>query len=122
MKQYFILPIFLFTIALIFYSCSSSPIIKEVFPVKTKATVFEKANEFEIDFKSYNLAFKIPAGSKIDTILIDTAAKSISIDFNRSFSNIPFRDSNVTLMYKTVKNIFGPAFSDYKYSIRTISD
>jgi hypothetical protein len=120
MKQYLIQPIIFFTIAIIFYSCSSEPIIKDVFPVKAKMTVFDKANEFEIDFKANNLAFKIPAGSKVDTILIDTAAKTVIIDFNRNFSYIPFRDSNVALIYKTVKNIFGPSFNDYKYSIRTL--
>jgi len=121
MKHYFVLPVIFFAAALMFYSCSSGPIIKNIFPVKEKKTVFDKANEFEIDFKGNNLAFKIPRGAKIDTIMIDTAAKSVTIDFNKDFSYIPFRDSNVALMYKTVKNIFGPSFNNYKYSIRTMN-
>ncbi len=120
MKHYIILPVIFFAIALTFYSCSSGPLIKNIFPVKEKKTVFDKANEFEIDFKGNNLAFKIPRGAKIDTIMIDTAAKSVIIDFNKEFSYIPFRDSNVSLMYKTVKNIFGHSFDNYKYSIRTM--
>ena len=120
MKQYLILPIIIFFTALIFYSCSTGPIVKNIFPVKSKSTIFEKANEFEIDFKTNNLAFKIPAGAKIDTIIIDTAGKSVVIDFNKHFSYVPFRDSNVSLIYKTVKNIFGPTFNNYKYSVRTL--
>ena len=106
---------------LIFTGCTSKPVIKEVTPVKSKIIVPDKAHELETAAKEKKLPFQTPAGTKIESIKIDTASKAVQIDFNENFSNMPFREDNVSGIYDAVKSFFGTDYSAYKYTIRTMN-
>ncbi len=112
--------IFLSIFSLILISCAATPVTINVVPEKPKPNIFDKAENFKIDFKKKDLAFKIPAGTKIDTIIVDSLKKSVKIELNSNFAFLPFREDNVKEIYSDVKNYFGDDFSNYKYSVTTI--
>jgi len=104
----------------IFYflsGCATKEIIKEEIVLK------EKIEQFKIDLEKRNLTFKVPQASKVDTVLIDTSKKLITLKFNKAFSFIPFRNENVKEIYSSIKYYFGPAvagFNEYDFSIETL--
>ena len=116
-KHLFLLP-FQFIIITFLFGCATKPLVKEEKPVQN---VFEKSKDFVGDFYEGNLFFKITPGTRIDTIIIDTVKKTIKINFNKAFSEMPFRDENVNHLYNLVKHYFGKRFSDYKYQITTLN-
>ncbi len=107
-------------LTLLLISCASQPVTINVTPEKPKPNIFNIAENFKFDFKKNDLAFKIPTGTRIDTLIIDTLAKSVKIELNKNFSYLPFRENNVKEIYSEIKSYFGQEFSEYKYSITTI--
>jgi len=106
----------LFITAIALTGCSSSKNVVE----EKKTTIDEKSSELRADVRSKNLPFDVPAGSRVDTILIDDANKTIQINFNKEFSYIPFRNKNVEDIYSFFKNYFGDEYSSYKILINTL--
>ena len=96
------------------FGCATKEIIKEEVVLK------EKVEQFKVDLDKRNLPFKVPPGSKIDTVIIDTSKKIITLKFNKAFSFIPFRKENVKEIYSSIKNYFGLAvarFNEYNFTI-----
>ncbi len=119
-KNLTFLTLIMFSVVLL-TGCATKPVVKEVvLPAKPKITIYDKAKELEDAAKEKKLAFQVPAGTRIESVKIDTAAKTVEINFDRNFSYMPFRDSSVTEIYNNIKNFFGQEFKDYKYNIRTL--
>ncbi len=121
MKKYLTLLASLLTFVFIISGCAPKPVIKEEkIPAKPKITVQQMANEFSKDVESHNLSFRIPYGTRVRTMNIDTTGKKIVIDLSNNFAFMPFRPENVKDIYDAVKNYFGPEFSDYTFVINTL--
>ncbi len=110
---------FVLIISISYFGCSSTPEAVNVVSGKFSPTFAAKANEFKIDFAKRIFKFKIPEGTKIDTLQIDTAAKSIVVKLNRNFGFLPFRVENVREIYAEVKKYFGSGFEAYKFTLET---
>ena len=63
------------------------------------------------------MAFNIPPGSKVDTLIIDSLDKNIRIILNKEFATQPFREDNVGKIYSTIKSYLGVGLSDYTINI-----
>ncbi len=103
----------LFSVLLIIFisGCATQEVLKE------NVSVHKKLNEFKEDFANRNLAFKIPYGSKVDTMIVDSVNKSLQINLNKEFSNQPFREVNVKQIYSSIKSYLGISFNDYSIEI-----
>ncbi|NQV16648.1 xanthan lyase [bacterium] len=55
--------------------------------------------------------------SKIDTIIIKKQSRELTIYFNGSFATIPFREKNVSLIYRELKTLLSPKFKKYSLHI-----
>ena len=55
--------------------------------------------------------------SRIDSIIIDKESKKLNIYFNDSFATIPFREQNVSTIYRTLKTYLAPKFRKYSLHI-----
>ncbi len=109
----FILSVFLIVTS--FIGCTpSAPTITTVqdsLIVKNDSIIVKQEKDEPRDiskvFFGGSYSFKVPAGSRIDTIITDTVNKRITVKFNESFGHIAFREENVTEIYSALKNLTG---------------
>ena len=105
MKKY--LPIFLFVIIALLQGCATSDKItkeeKQAFNLK----------EFNTALKKKAFSFKTANGSSADTVIIDSAKKTITVHLNSEFSNIEMREENTSLIKKELSDYFGKYFNGF---------
>ena len=77
----------------------------------------QRTESFKQNIDSLNQSFNLPKNTKLENALIDTTNNIISIEFNRNFAVIPFREENVNEINKIVKDFFGERFESYNYKI-----
>jgi hypothetical protein len=100
--------------ALLFIKCSS---VEEV----SSQNEFEiKSNLFIENLDSLKQEFKLPANTKLESVVIDSSDSTISITFNRNFAVVPFREENVNDIYRFIIDSFGPRFENYNYKISSM--
>ncbi len=95
--------------------CTTQEVLKE------NASIYNKLNEFKNDFAKENLAFEIPYGSKVDTIIVDSVGKHLQINLSKEFAAQPFREDNVNQIYSSVKSYLGISFNDYVIEINCLN-
>jgi len=117
MKKSLITIISAISVAIMVTGCISKPVIKE----KRIPTIYELSNNFITEFDRRKLAFPIPEGSKVDSIRIDTVHKYVIINLNKQFSYFPYRPANVKEIYAAVKDYFGPFYTNYKFTLKTLN-
>jgi len=102
--------------------CAPKSLIREepAVPPVRKPTIQERAKSFAEAFSSRKLPFAIPPEAKIDTLQIDTLAKSVLIRLNDRFAGLPFRDETVSAIYDSVRDFFGSDFKSYAYHIEAM--
>ncbi len=110
-----------FFLLLAFVGCTSKQVIKEEKIEKKELTVSGKIELFKSEFAKRKFHFTIQYGTRVDTIKIDSAKKTLTIVLNRQFSFLPFREKNVNEIYSEVKKFFGNNFLDYKLSICSLN-
>lgn len=109
-------------------SCNISSIkVEEVYEdnlakdsIIVKTSFLDKIYSFKKDFSPKFFNNQVPYSTKIDSINVDTLAKSIEVNFNKDLSYIAFREDNVTNFYKNIKNYLGNDFINYDLKIKTI--
>ncbi|MHB8578661.1 MAG: golvesin C-terminal-like domain-containing protein [Ignavibacteriaceae bacterium] len=111
---------FIFIASALFYGCSSSKVQRETPKVKSTITIREKPKHEKMEFRKEVLPFEFPDNAKIESIVIDSVKKKITINYSKELSFIPFREDNVENLYSEVKKNYGYKFKDYTFSIRTI--
>lgn len=87
--------------------------------VNTIQKLESTANKASTEFArkaSVGTAYKF----KIDTLVINQAAKEVKLSMNETFSYIPFRNENVQQYNQWFKELLGRRFSDYKVSITSM--
>lgn len=120
MKKYLLLSLFSM---FIFYSCATIGIknIEKRYEIekldRQTKKVYLNVQEF-LDGCINNFdPIEIKIGSRIDTIIINEKAKSLEIFFNDRFSFIPFREKNVSIIYKSISEILGWKYDNYSINI-----
>lgn len=93
-------------------SCSNSAVVKE--PEENRIDLLKEK------FAAKDFSFQIPAGSKIDTVVVDENKKEIIITANQSFSNRAFRDEEIPLIYSEIRNFLGAEYYNYTIKIYTL--
>ncbi len=100
--------------AIIFIKCSS---VKDI----SLQDEFENKSElFSTNIDSFKQEFNLPAGTKVESAVIDSSDSTISIEFNRNFAVVPLREENVNGIYKFVKESYGSNFENYNFEITSI--
>ena len=61
-------------------------------------------------------------GGGVDTVLVDDAAKSVTVVMNPSFAQAPFRTESVRRVYSVVDSALGEPFDGYSFSIRALQE
>ncbi|MEA1986926.1 MAG: fibronectin type III domain-containing protein [Candidatus Marinimicrobia bacterium] len=120
MKKYLLLTIFSI---MVFYGCATvgEKKVEEEYQIaklspETINSYFE-VQKFLDGCINNSDPIKIIANSKIDTIIVNDNKKNIKIKFNNHFSYIAFRETNVRIIYKTIREKLGRRYSDYKIQI-----
>ena len=103
-----------FLISISFISCSS------VDEITVNETFTSGILSLNANIDSFKTTFHLPRSTKLENSFIDTLNKIITLEFNRDFAVIPFREHNVDSIYGNVKNYFGEQFTDYKYLIKSL--
>ncbi len=103
-----------FLISISFISCSS------VDEITVNETFTSGISSLNANIDSFKTTFHLPRSTKLENSFIDTLNKIITLEFNRDFAVIPFREHNVDSIYGNVKNYFGEQFTDYKYLIKSL--
>ncbi len=123
-EKYYLTIVKIFIVSLIFSliisGCTSKQVLKEEKVEKKELSTSEKINLFKKDISQRKLHFTIPLGTRVETIVIDSSKKIFTIDLNRQFSFLPFRNENVNEIYSETKIFFGEDFNDYKFVIRSL--
>ncbi len=66
------------------------------------------------------LPVPVSPATRVDTLLADSAAKTLRILFSREMSFIPYRENSVTAVYDSVRSLLGPRFRGYSLSLETV--
>lgn len=100
--------------AFIFIKCTS------VEEISLQDEFLLKSDVFITNIDSFKSEFKLPASTKVESTIIDSSDSTISIEFNKNFAVIPFREENVNEIYNYVKNTYGSRFENYNYKISSM--
>lgn len=103
--------IILFLLLLLILKCSS------VEDISLKNEFDASTELLKQDLDSIKQILKLPNGTRIESAVIDSASKTISVSFNKNLAVIPLREQNVNEIYSSVKNYFASAFEDYNYKV-----
>lgn len=100
--------------AFIFIKCTS------VEEISLQDEFLLKSDVFITNIDSFKSEFKLLASTKVESTIIDSSDSTISIEFNKNFAVIPFREENVNEIYNYVKNTYGSRFENYNYKISSM--
>ncbi len=120
MKSFYRLFYFIFIASALFYGCSSSEVQRETPKVSPSIIIREKPKPEKTEFRKEILPFEFPDKAKIESVVIDSVKKKITINYSKELSFIPFREGNVEELYSEVRKNYGYKFKDYTFSIKTI--
>ncbi len=67
--------------------------------------------------KAGDCGFRLDTGSQVDTLIIDEATRTIRVEFNEAFAQIPFREANVRAIHTRVTQDLGTDFAGYKLEL-----
>ena len=112
-----ILP-FTLVLSLFFSSCG---VLRMLGIYEPKPSPAEKIAEFEHDVLARRLPFDLPPRTRVDTVRIDSAKKTVEFRFNNSFSHVPYREDNVKDIYRQVREYFTGYFDSLSFSIQTLN-
>lgn len=80
----------------------------------------ELIGSFRHDVAARRLGFDFPAGTRIDTIRVDSAANVVHIQFNNQLADLPFRDESVRGLQDIVQTYFNEVFPGFTFSVETL--
>ena len=107
----------------LFYSCATVGIknIEKRYKIekldKRTKNVYFNVQQFLDGCINNSDPIEIKINSKIDTIIIDKTTQNLQIYFNDGFSFIPLRENNVSIIYKSIKEIIGKKYKNYSVKI-----
>ena len=104
----------LFIISILIVSCSS---VDEITVNETFESRISSLNE-NIDL--LKTALLLPRNTKLENSFIDTLNKTMTLEFNRDLTVVPFREENVNEIYRFVKDSFGPQFENYNFKLTSM--
>ena len=93
--------------AFIFIKCTS------VEEISLQDEFLLKSDVFITNIDSFKSEFKLLASTKVESTIIYSSDSTISMEFNKNFAVIPFREENVNEIYNYVKNTYGSRFENY---------
>jgi len=79
----------------------------------------ERINDFHRAVREQTVGFSVPPGARVDTVVTDSAAGTLTVRLSREFSAEPFRPANVRSIYAEVRDFFGQRFEGYRISVET---
>jgi hypothetical protein len=82
--------------------------------------IHKELEEFIFNAVTAGDPLKLHPRTRIDSLIIDDRDMSILIDFNKYFSYMPLREDNVTLIYKTIRELAGKKYKNYQLIIRSM--
>lgn len=100
--------------SILFIKCSS------VSEMSLTDEFVHKSNLLKDNLDSLKQELKLPANTKLEIAVFDSSDSAISLEFNRNFAVVPFREENVNKIYKFVKDFFGSRFENYNFKITSI--
>jgi hypothetical protein len=63
------------------------------------------------------LAFSVPPATVLDTVIVDSAGKTVAIRFSKHLAYPPYRERTVARLYDSVRAVFGPRFAGFAFSV-----
>lgn len=100
---------------------SSCGVLRTLGLYEPKPSPAEKIAEFEHDVLTKKLVFDLPPHTRIDTVRIDSARKTVEFLFNNPLSYVPYRNDNVKDIYRQVREYFTGYFDSLSFSIQTLN-
>ncbi len=104
----------LFFLSMFILSCSP------VDEISLNKVFSQKTVSFNKNLDDFKETFHLSRNVKLENSSIDTLSQTITLEFNKDFAVIPFRENNVDSIYKSVKKYFGERFTGYNYIINSI--
>jgi len=80
----------------------------------------ENIAELAVSVQNQELPFFVPPGSRVDTVLVDHEAKTLTLRLNDRFSTVPYRHDNVGRVYAGIRSFLRPGFEEYQIRIETL--
>ncbi|MCH8276632.1 MAG: hypothetical protein IIA50_03710, partial [Bacteroidetes bacterium] len=83
-----------------------------------QAEAVRSIEEFVQRCASSDCGFRIDPGSRVDSVFVSRANRTVDVHFNPAFAQIPFRERNVGQIRDQVASLLGPRFADYTIDLR----
>lgn len=108
----------LFFASVMLTSCSGSRSAVDGEVVSPRAFAEAQIEAWLLDAKE---AGQLRAGAQVDTLIIDTEARTVAVHFNRSFAHEPFREDNTAALYDRLAARLGTMFTDHDLTLYALS-
>ncbi len=79
----------------------------------------EKINEFRLAVREKTVGFSVPANARVDTVVTDSAAGTLTVKLSREFSDEPFRPANVRAIYRESERFLRERFDGFRFVVET---
>ncbi|MCU7523937.1 MAG: xanthan lyase [Ignavibacteria bacterium] len=112
----------LIILSLILTACSSSRVEKETkkeektAPVKTIKT---NIRDFLAEMRKTRQPISLPYGARVDTVISDSVRKNVTVVFNKTLEETPFRTDNVKAFSNALKEAAGSIYKNYTFTVKS---
>ena len=108
--------------------CSSKEIVKEqdkeqVVKEEKLEDISEMTEEIleeKLEHVTKSLPVIFPTSAKIESIKTNQKNRVVEINLSKEFSNVPFRNETVEMLYEKFRDEFGSGYEDYKIQIKAL--
>jgi hypothetical protein len=85
--------------------------------VPSPVTLAQRIQELKDSVTNRTLPFTVPFGTRVDTVIVDSAAHVVTVDMSREFSYVPYREESVLRVREAVARLLQTSFA---CSVRTL--
>jgi hypothetical protein len=79
----------------------------------------ERIDDFRRAVREGATRFSVPPGGRVDTVVTDSAAGTLTVKLSREFSAIPYRPANVRAIYGEIGEYFRERFEGFKIVVES---
>jgi hypothetical protein len=77
----------------------------------------ESIDDFRLAVLTHSVEFPVPPGGRVDTVVADSAGKTLTVKLSREFSAEPFRPASVRAIYAGAGKYLTENFEGYSVSV-----
>ena len=88
--------------------------------ITSRPTSEEQRRTLADALQKHALPLSVPAGTKVDSVVVNDSLRTFTVYFSPEFSYVPLRPDDIDRIYGSLRGFYGNAYGGYAFSIRSL--